>query len=73
MNAVFSVGGDALHPDIPNNFLRLLAEGNSPSALKNYLLLNCLACFLKIHFDIIVDTGGICVSSKIHFVFLSRI
>uniref|UniRef100_A0A8B9ILF1 AP-4 complex subunit epsilon n=1 Tax=Anser cygnoides TaxID=8845 RepID=A0A8B9ILF1_ANSCY len=27
MNAVFSVGGDALHPDIPNNFLRLLAEG----------------------------------------------
>uniref|UniRef100_A0A6G1RLL4 AP-4 complex subunit epsilon n=1 Tax=Hypotaenidia okinawae TaxID=2861861 RepID=A0A6G1RLL4_9GRUI len=27
MNAVFSVGGDAVHPDIPNNFLRLLAEG----------------------------------------------
>ncbi|XP_062440129.1 AP-4 complex subunit epsilon-1 isoform X2 [Rhea pennata] len=26
MNAVFSVGGD-VHPDIPNNFLRLLAEG----------------------------------------------
>ncbi|XP_073657091.1 AP-4 complex subunit epsilon-1 isoform X2 [Tursiops truncatus] len=27
MNAVFSVGGDVMHPDIPNNFLRLLAEG----------------------------------------------
>ncbi|KAM9271085.1 AP-4 complex subunit epsilon-1 isoform 1-T1 [Cariama cristata] len=27
MNAVFSVGGDVVHPDIPNNFLRLLAEG----------------------------------------------
>ncbi|XP_076983988.1 AP-4 complex subunit epsilon-1 isoform X2 [Tamandua tetradactyla] len=27
MNAVFSVGGDVIHPDIPNNFLRLLAEG----------------------------------------------
>ncbi|OWK62154.1 AP-4 complex subunit epsilon-1 [Lonchura striata] len=27
MNAVFSVGGDVVHSDIPNNFLRLLAEG----------------------------------------------
>ncbi|KFZ47419.1 AP-4 complex subunit epsilon-1, partial [Antrostomus carolinensis] len=27
MNAVFSVGGDVVHPDIPNNFLKLLAEG----------------------------------------------
>ncbi|XP_009080160.1 PREDICTED: AP-4 complex subunit epsilon-1, partial [Acanthisitta chloris] len=27
MNAVFSVGGDVVHTDIPNNFLRLLAEG----------------------------------------------
>ncbi|XP_010158629.1 PREDICTED: AP-4 complex subunit epsilon-1 [Eurypyga helias] len=27
MNSVFSVGGDVVHPDIPNNFLRLLAEG----------------------------------------------
>ncbi|XP_053933452.1 AP-4 complex subunit epsilon-1 isoform X2 [Cuculus canorus] len=27
MNAVFSVGGDVVHRDIPNNFLRLLAEG----------------------------------------------
>ncbi|XP_058150182.1 AP-4 complex subunit epsilon-1 [Dasypus novemcinctus] len=27
MNAVFSVGGDVIHPDISNNFLRLLAEG----------------------------------------------
>ncbi|XP_029094189.1 AP-4 complex subunit epsilon-1 isoform X5 [Monodon monoceros] len=27
MNAVFSVGGDVMHPDIPNNFLRVLAEG----------------------------------------------
>ncbi|XP_032089026.1 AP-4 complex subunit epsilon-1 [Thamnophis elegans] len=27
MNAVFSVGGDKMHPDILNSFLRLLAEG----------------------------------------------
>ncbi|XP_038669221.1 AP-4 complex subunit epsilon-1 [Scyliorhinus canicula] len=27
MNAVFSVGGDMIPADIPNNFLRLLAEG----------------------------------------------
>ncbi|XP_039214692.1 AP-4 complex subunit epsilon-1 isoform X2 [Crotalus tigris] len=27
MNAVFSVGGDKMHPDVLNNFLRLLAEG----------------------------------------------
>ncbi|KAM8973554.1 AP-4 complex subunit epsilon-1 [Pelodytes ibericus] len=27
MNVVFSVGGDMVHPDIPNNFLKLLAEG----------------------------------------------
>ncbi|XP_065703731.2 AP-4 complex subunit epsilon-1 isoform X2 [Patagioenas fasciata] len=27
MNAVFSVGGDVVHPEIPHNFLRLLAEG----------------------------------------------
>ncbi|XP_051000519.1 AP-4 complex subunit epsilon-1 isoform X1 [Acomys russatus] len=27
MNAVFSVGGDVMHPDILSNFLRLLAEG----------------------------------------------
>ncbi|KAM8804405.1 AP-4 complex subunit epsilon-1 [Eudromia elegans] len=27
MNAVFSVGGDVVYSDIPNNFLRLLAEG----------------------------------------------
>ncbi|XP_028678561.2 AP-4 complex subunit epsilon-1 [Erpetoichthys calabaricus] len=27
MNTVFSLGGDVMQPDIPNNFLRLLAEG----------------------------------------------
>ncbi|XP_034144045.1 AP-4 complex subunit epsilon-1 [Esox lucius] len=27
MNSVFSLGGDRMQPDIPNNFLRLLAEG----------------------------------------------
>uniref|UniRef100_A0A8C5N069 AP-4 complex subunit epsilon n=1 Tax=Leptobrachium leishanense TaxID=445787 RepID=A0A8C5N069_9ANUR len=27
MNVVFAVGGDVVHPDIPNNFLKLLAEG----------------------------------------------
>ncbi|XP_041652629.1 AP-4 complex subunit epsilon-1 [Cheilinus undulatus] len=27
MNTVFSVGGDMMQPDIPNNFLKLLSEG----------------------------------------------
>lgn len=27
MNTVFSLGGDMIQPDIPNNFLRLLSEG----------------------------------------------
>ncbi|XP_055365834.1 AP-4 complex subunit epsilon-1 [Betta splendens] len=27
MNTVFSVGGDTMQPDIPNNFLKLLCEG----------------------------------------------
>lgn len=27
MNIVFSVGGDMMQPDIPNNFLKLLSEG----------------------------------------------
>ncbi|KAK6309372.1 hypothetical protein J4Q44_G00208350 [Coregonus suidteri] len=27
MNSVFSLGGDVMQPDIPNNFLRLLADG----------------------------------------------
>uniref|UniRef100_A0AAY4ELC9 AP-4 complex subunit epsilon n=1 Tax=Denticeps clupeoides TaxID=299321 RepID=A0AAY4ELC9_9TELE len=27
MNVVFSLGGELMHPDIPNNFLRLLAQG----------------------------------------------
>lgn len=43
MNAVFSVGGDVLYPDIPNNFLRLLAEGKSPRFEELNMLLNHLA------------------------------
>lgn len=27
MNAVFSLGGDMIHPDLPNSFLNLLSEG----------------------------------------------
>lgn len=29
MNAVFSLGGDLMQQDIPNNFLRLLADGKT--------------------------------------------
>lgn len=43
MNAVFSVGGDVLYPDIPNNFLRLLAEGKSPRFEELNMLFNHLA------------------------------
>lgn len=27
MNTVFSLGGDMMHPDLPNSFLKLLSEG----------------------------------------------
>lgn len=41
MNAVFSVGGDKMHPDIPNSFLRLLAEGE-------FCVCMCVYIFYKI-------------------------
>ncbi|XP_030313260.1 AP-4 complex subunit epsilon-1 [Calypte anna] len=47
MNAVFSAGGDVVHPDIPNNFLRLLAEGfddgNEDDQLRMYAVQSYLA------------------------------
>ncbi|XP_062484511.1 AP-4 complex subunit epsilon-1 isoform X2 [Pezoporus occidentalis] len=47
MNAVFSVGGDLVHTDIPNNFLRLLAEGfddgNEDDKLRMYAVKSYLA------------------------------
>lgn len=27
MNTVFSLGGDMMHPDLPNSFLKLLSDG----------------------------------------------
>lgn len=27
MNTVFSLGGDMMHPDLPNSFVKLLSEG----------------------------------------------
>lgn len=27
MNTVFSLGGDMMHPDLPNSFMKLLSEG----------------------------------------------
>ncbi|XP_072725640.1 AP-4 complex subunit epsilon-1 isoform X7 [Ciconia boyciana] len=45
MNSVFSVGGDVVHPDIPNNFLRLLAEGfdGKDDQLRKYAVQSYLA------------------------------
>nr|XP_056721850.1 AP-4 complex subunit epsilon-1 [Euleptes europaea] len=46
MNAVFSVGGDKMHPDIPNSFLRLLAEGFADEKEDGQLRLQAVQSYL---------------------------
>ncbi|XP_044294755.1 AP-4 complex subunit epsilon-1 isoform X2 [Varanus komodoensis] len=48
MNAVFSIGGDKMHPDIPNNFLRLLAEGFEDSQEDSQLRLHAVQSYLRL-------------------------
>ncbi|XP_045385152.1 AP-4 complex subunit epsilon-1 [Lemur catta] len=48
MNAVFSVGGDVMHPDIPNNFLRLLAEGFDDETEDRQLRLYAVQSYLTL-------------------------
>uniref|UniRef100_A0A8C8VP45 AP-4 complex subunit epsilon n=1 Tax=Pelusios castaneus TaxID=367368 RepID=A0A8C8VP45_9SAUR len=48
MNAVFSVGGDVMHPDIPNNFLRLLAEGFDDANEDRQLRLYAVQSYLSL-------------------------
>ncbi|XP_037689912.1 AP-4 complex subunit epsilon-1 isoform X4 [Choloepus didactylus] len=48
MNAVFSVGGDLIHPDIPNNFLRLLAEGFDDETEDQQLRLYAVQSYLSL-------------------------
>ncbi|XP_062998596.1 AP-4 complex subunit epsilon-1 [Elgaria multicarinata webbii] len=48
MNAVFSIGGDKMHPDIPNNFLRLLAEGFEDSKEDSQLRLHAVESYLML-------------------------
>ncbi|XP_029418821.1 AP-4 complex subunit epsilon-1 isoform X2 [Nannospalax galili] len=48
MNAVFSVGGDVMHPDILNNFLRLLAEGFDDEAEDEQLRLYAVQSYLTL-------------------------
>ncbi|KAJ7311422.1 hypothetical protein JRQ81_007065 [Phrynocephalus forsythii] len=46
MNAVFSIGGDKMHPDIPNGFLRLLAEGFEDAKEDDQLRLHAVQSYL---------------------------
>lgn len=74
MNAVFSVGGDVVHPDIPNNFLRLLAEGEILPECSEELdaFLNHLAFSFKMRFEILGERWRLrCRQSM--YCFLSRI
>ncbi|XP_010637040.1 AP-4 complex subunit epsilon-1 isoform X1 [Fukomys damarensis] len=48
MNAVFSVGGDVMHPDIPSNFLRLLAEGFDDEMEEQQLRLYAVQSYLNL-------------------------
>ncbi|XP_074863416.1 AP-4 complex subunit epsilon-1 isoform X2 [Carettochelys insculpta] len=48
MSAVFSVGGDVMHPDIPNNFLRLLAEGFDDEKEDGQLRLYAVQTYLSL-------------------------
>uniref|UniRef100_A0A6J0TDY9 AP-4 complex subunit epsilon-1 isoform X1 n=3 Tax=Pogona vitticeps TaxID=103695 RepID=A0A6J0TDY9_9SAUR len=46
MNAVFSIGGDKMHPDVPNSFLRLLAEGFDDAKEDSQLRLHAVQSYL---------------------------
>ncbi|KAK3526291.1 hypothetical protein QTP70_022699 [Hemibagrus guttatus] len=48
MNAVFSLGGDLMQPDIPNNFLRLLAEGSDTEEDDRHLKLYAVDSYLAL-------------------------
>ncbi|XP_067827542.1 AP-4 complex subunit epsilon-1 [Heptranchias perlo] len=48
MNAVFSAGGDMIQPDIPNNFLRLLAEGFDDEVENKQLRLYAVNSYLAL-------------------------
>ncbi|XP_028611978.1 AP-4 complex subunit epsilon-1 isoform X1 [Grammomys surdaster] len=48
MNAVFSVGGDVMHPDILSNFLRLLAEGFDDETEDRQLRLYAVQSYLTL-------------------------
>ncbi|XP_043083718.1 AP-4 complex subunit epsilon-1 [Puntigrus tetrazona] len=48
MNDVFSVGGDLLQQDVPNNFLRLLAEGTESKEEDDQLRLYAVASYLTV-------------------------
>uniref|UniRef100_A0A8B9GW22 Adaptor related protein complex 4 subunit epsilon 1 n=1 Tax=Astyanax mexicanus TaxID=7994 RepID=A0A8B9GW22_ASTMX len=48
MNVVFSLGGDLMQPDIPNNFLRLLAEGSDNEEDDKHLKLYAVDSYLTV-------------------------
>ncbi|XP_075431792.1 AP-4 complex subunit epsilon-1 isoform X2 [Ascaphus truei] len=48
MNVVFSIGGDVMHPDIPNNFLQLLAEGFDDETEDGQLRLYAVQSYLTL-------------------------
>ncbi|KAI2648581.1 AP-4 complex subunit epsilon-1 [Labeo rohita] len=48
MNEVFSIGGDLLQQDVPNNFLRLLAEGSESKEEDDQLRLYAVDSYLNV-------------------------
>ncbi|XP_059391980.1 AP-4 complex subunit epsilon-1-like [Carassius carassius] len=48
MNCVFSIGGDLLQQDVPNNFLRLLAEGSESKEEDDQLRLYAVESYLTV-------------------------
>ncbi|XP_027019561.1 AP-4 complex subunit epsilon-1 isoform X2 [Tachysurus fulvidraco] len=46
MNAVLTLGGDLMQPDIPNNFLRLLTEGSDAEEDDRYLKLYAVDSYM---------------------------
>uniref|UniRef100_A0A9J7X7R3 AP-4 complex subunit epsilon n=1 Tax=Cyprinus carpio carpio TaxID=630221 RepID=A0A9J7X7R3_CYPCA len=48
MNDVFSIGGDLLQQDVPNNFLRLLAEGSESKEEDDQLRLYAVESYLTV-------------------------
>ena len=67
MSTIFTVGGELMQPDIPSNFLRLLAEGESPAdASLSLSLTHSLSLSLSLSLSVFLRlTHSLCLSHSL--------